>query len=244
VLSVAGFGEWYRSVLHEHVLRGGEDSLRVGYELGREAVAQGFTLLDLVDVHNDAVLTEMRRGIVDSEDVARLGGHFLLESVSAYEMVRRALQEAREVASLQRSQLEMLRQLSNFLADTSLASNSPGAFDEVLRLIAEHSCELIGAQFCVVAVSGYGDPLRASCYVSHETSGPEGDRPLGSAVLPASEPNLRATLGSLDGREIGSIEVFGKDDFSPADHSALIHVAQIVSAALERLRMHVGWQGD
>jgi hypothetical protein len=241
-LSVSDFRASYLSVFHDYVVRTGEDSLRAGYELGREAVCRGLSLLDLAEIHNEALLYEMGLGIVDPEVVARSGGELFLESISAFEMVRRGFEETRDAALLQRSHVEMLRQLSNILADTSLVSDSPDSLEEVLRLVAEQSCELIGARLCVVSLTGYGRLLRASSYsvgIPDEVGEPAAQHPVTIASLPGSAARLAAALRSLDGKELGSIEVFGKKEFSAVDRAALVHLSQMVSAALERLSMYV-----
>ncbi len=245
-LSLPEFRARYRNIFHDHVVRAGEDSLRAGYELGREAVGGGLTLLDLAEIHNEALVYEMRF-VDDTEGVARAGGEFFLESISAFEMVRRGFVEARDAALFQRSQVEMLRQLSNFLGDTSLASVSPESVEEVLRLIAEQSCELIRARLCVVSLTGYGHLHRVSSYSASDPDGvgePASEYPVAVAPSQASEARLAATLRSLDGKELGSIEVFGKKEFTAMDQAALVHLSQMVSASIERLSMHVTWHGS
>jgi hypothetical protein len=57
---------------------------------------------------------------------------------------------------------------------------------------------------------------------------------------PALTAWLAASLTSLDGRELGCLEVFGSDrgSFSELDEALLVHVAQLASAALERAQLH------
>ena len=81
------------------------------------------------------------------------GGDFFLEAVSAFEVVRRALQDAREAAMFERRHATILRHLSHFLADASLALDASGSLDEMLQLVAEHGRELTGATRCAVRVT-------------------------------------------------------------------------------------------
>ncbi len=59
-----------------------------------------------------------------------------------------------------------------------------------------------------------------------------GDRPL--------EGWLAASLTALDGGELGAIQLFDKQDggFTADDESALVHLAQMASAAVERVRLY------
>ena len=58
------------------------------------------------------------------------------------------------------------------------------------------------------------------------------DRPL--------EGWLAASLTAIDGSELGAIQVFDKQegDFTGDDEAALVHLAQMVSAAVERARSY------
>jgi hypothetical protein len=47
----------------------------------------------------------------------------------------------------------MLRHLSSFLADASLAFDASGSVDELLQLVAEHALELTGAEQCAVRLT-------------------------------------------------------------------------------------------
>ncbi len=235
----------YRTAFHNHVVGPGEGTLRAAYELGREAVGRGLSLLDLAEVHHEALWCEIRFEGADAEAVVRTGGEFFLESLSAYEMVRRGFEEASQVALLQRSRLDMLRRLSDFLADTSLVSDSTGSLAEVLRLIAEQARELIGARLCVVSLTGDGRPLVASSYSAGETDvtrDPEAESLSAVTSLPhAPEARLIAALRSLDGKELGSLKLFDKEegDFTAVDKATLVHVSQMASAAVERLLLHL-----
>lgn len=226
------------------MLRAREDTLRAAYELGREAVSRGLSLLDVAQVHHEALWSEIRLEGVEAEAVVRAAGEFFLEIVSSYEMVRRGFEETSEAALLQKSRLEMLRELSNFLADTSLASDSAEPVKEVLQLIAEQARELTGAELCVVSLNGYGWSLGASSYSAGDPDRAgelEAGHPSAVASLPASEGRLATALRSLDGKEFGSIELFdnSREDFTALDRAALVHLSQMASATIERIHLHL-----
>jgi hypothetical protein len=249
-LTALEFATSYGVAFHNHVLRATEDTLRAAYEIGREAVSRGLSLLDVAQVHHEALLSEIRRGAVSTERLTLAAGEFLLESLSAYEMVRRGFEEAREAAVVQRSRVEMLQELSNFLADNSLASDSTEPLKEVLQLVAEHACELTGAELCVVTLVAYGWSLQGSSYSIDESDRVtqlDAHHPLAIPSLDASERRLTVDLRSLDGKALGSIELFGGkgEPFGPLDEAILIHLSQMASATIERIHLHLtGAAGD
>jgi GAF domain-containing protein len=51
---------------------------------------------------------------------------------------------------------------------------------------------------------------------------------------------LAASLTALDGSELGAIQLFDKEDgaFTVDDEAALVHLAQMTSAAVERARLY------
>ncbi|CAA9520777.1 MAG: hypothetical protein AVDCRST_MAG79-183, partial [uncultured Thermoleophilia bacterium] len=128
---VDAFRAGYEFAFRRYVEHAGETLLRAGYELGREAVGQELSVLDLAVVHHDVLLATVRHASTPA-DVARVteaAGDFFLESLSAYEMVRRGFVETQEAARIERAHAEMIRQLSTFLADASLAVDADASAD-------------------------------------------------------------------------------------------------------------------
>jgi hypothetical protein len=157
----------YASVLHDYLVDPTEGRLLLAYELGREAVNRNLSVLELAVVHHEAVLAALRQGEPNRiEPMAQAAGDFFLESLSAFEMVQRELRDVRNAALLERRQVEMSRQLSNFLADASLALNASDSLQEVLRLVAEQARELVGADCCLATVTLRGQPraIEATAY--------------------------------------------------------------------------------
>ena len=115
----------YATGLQAYLHDPNERTLRAAYELGREAVTRELDVLDLALVHHEALAAALHRADPDNvERLTRSAGDFLVESLSAFEMIRRAYTEARDAAALERRQASMLRQLSSLLADASLALDS------------------------------------------------------------------------------------------------------------------------
>ena len=272
--SPVAFRAAYSSALADYLLHPSEASLRAAYELARDAVSGHLSVLDLAVAHQEALLSALG-GASDAaqvERVARAAGDFFLEGLSAFEMVNRGFHEARLAASLERRQTELSRQLSAFLADSSLADEAYDSMEEMLRLVAEQAREIVGAVCCVATVALPGRPRAAE-----GASYPEDDRRWatlvrwldlpavyrlisvsgGSARLGGDElartPLFRvadgarplrgwlgASLTALDGSELGAIQLLDKraGAFTVDDESALVHLAQMASAAVERTRLY------
>jgi Phosphoserine phosphatase RsbU, N-terminal domain/GAF domain len=160
---VVAFRAAYASALADYLGDPSEGSLRIAYELGREAVSRRLSVLDLALAHQEAFVAALvgTLGSTETQQVTRAAGDFFLESLSSFEMVQRGFREAQEAARLERRQTEMSRQLSTFLADASLALNASDSLEEVLRLVAEQARELVDAECCVATVAVAGQPRTA-----------------------------------------------------------------------------------
>ena len=158
----------YASALGEYLRDPTESSLRVAYELAREAVGRHLSVLDLAVAHQEALQSALAGASESAEmqRLARAAGDFFLEGLSTFEMVQRGFREAREAAWLERRQTELSRQLSTFLTDASLALDAEDSLQEMLRLVAEQGRELVDADCCVATVTAEGQP-RAAEAVSH-----------------------------------------------------------------------------
>jgi signal transduction histidine kinase/ActR/RegA family two-component response regulator len=87
----------YRRAVQDYVRHGrGEAALLQAYDAGREAVSQGLSLLDLVTIHHQAMLTSVLGPFLEHEALrlATMGEEFLRESLAPYELVHRGFSEA------------------------------------------------------------------------------------------------------------------------------------------------------
>lgn len=270
--SAGPFGTAYATALGQYLRDPTETSLRVAYELAREAVGRRLSVLDLAVAHQEALQSTLA-AVSDAAEVRRIvhvAGDFFLEGLSTFEMVQRGFREARQAAWLERRQTELSRQLSTFLADASLALDAEDSIQEMLRLVAEQARELVDAECCVVTVIAEGQPRAVEAVSSSEA---RRWQPVvrwldlstiyrllrlrgGSARVAgkdfASLPQLRgvddgpprgwvaASLTALDGSELGAIQLFDKRDgpFTGEDEAALVHLAQMASAAVDRARLY------
>ncbi|MGZ6671818.1 MAG: phosphatase RsbU N-terminal domain-containing protein [Solirubrobacteraceae bacterium] len=268
------FRSAYAAALLDYLLEPSEASLRVAYELGREAVSRSLNVLELADAHQQALMSVLldASDAAEAQAIARAAGDFFLEGLSTFEMVQRGFAEARQAALLERRQTRLSRQLSTFLADASLALDASESLEEMLRLVAEQARELVGADCCVATVAVGGRPRTAegasyqederrwttfirwldllAIYRVVRQSG--GSVRIAGAQLARLHPFctadnarplrgwLAASLTALDGSELGAIQLFDKQGagFTVDDEAALVHLAQMTSAAVERARLY------
>src|SRR6267378_3614509 len=105
----ASFEDEYRSSLREYAEGGGEFALGRAYELGRRALNEKKSLVEIASLHHQAVLGLIRDAGSDKqrEDSFRAGSEFLAECLSPYEMAHRGFQDA----------VKALRQLNETLEE-------------------------------------------------------------------------------------------------------------------------------
>lgn len=86
----------YRAAFLHYLPRHEEAALHRGFQLGRAAVADGLSLLDVVRVHHE-VLVEVLRETPRAElpDLATAAAEFLLEVLATSEMTQRGYLESR-----------------------------------------------------------------------------------------------------------------------------------------------------
>jgi hypothetical protein len=86
----------YRVAFLRYLPRRDEAALHRGYEIGRSAVVQGLSLLDLATVHHQIlleVLEETRKTPEDVALVATAASEFLIEVLATYDMTQRSLRD-------------------------------------------------------------------------------------------------------------------------------------------------------
>jgi signal transduction histidine kinase len=106
---VETFENEYRSALCEYAVHGGEDALRKAYELGRRAIDDGKSLIEIASLHHRAVLVLVKEAKEGERraSLLRAAGDFLAESLSPYEMAHRGFYDA----------VKALRQLNETLEE-------------------------------------------------------------------------------------------------------------------------------
>jgi GAF domain-containing protein len=268
-MTAGSFREAYAAAFDEYVAAPSEAALRTAYELGRDAVERGLSVLELASLHHDVLAIHLRGATSGAavEHVAVAAGDFFAESLASFELLQQSFHAARESALLEQRQAALLRRLSSFLADASLAAHSSDSIDELLQLVAEQARELLGADCCVVevgssshavctddVVSDAPDPAQLALIYPH-VRGDRGVVRLTRAQAehdPACAPLvaagllrrgwLAAPLTTLDGRQLGLLHVCDKGEgaFSELDEELLVELAQMTSAAVERMQHYSG----
>ena len=259
----ADFRAEYLAALEQHVRNGDETTLRSGYELGRIAVAEAISILDLAAIHHDALGSALpgdRRE--NPAEIVTAAAAFFQEVLSAFEMVHRGYREAAAWAAAERRQAAMLRRLSSFLADASLSARHTDAASEVLHLVAEHARELTDARYAVASWGVGSASVRATSYDPDrppavdaagldqlEEVGLELPLRISTAQWP-HEPELRSVstvsnvlsvpITALDGRPIGLLQLVDKrsSEFTDADEAVAVHLSDMTAAALERAELY------
>ena len=85
----------YRAAFLRYLPRREETALHAGYELGRSAVTDGLSILELVQVHHDVFLEVLQD--TQGEDLTRVAtaaSEFLLAALATYDMAQRGFLRA------------------------------------------------------------------------------------------------------------------------------------------------------
>ncbi|HXJ46631.1 MAG TPA: sensor histidine kinase [Candidatus Dormibacteraeota bacterium] len=90
------FAENYSAALAAYLARPNETALRQAYELGRDSMTRGTSLVELAIVHQEAFAPLLRKSRLRSpaERLVPLASEFLAEVLSPYEMGHRGFQDA------------------------------------------------------------------------------------------------------------------------------------------------------
>jgi GAF domain-containing protein len=253
----------YAAALHAALVDTGEDALSSAYDLGRLAVRRGVSVLDLAAMHNAALVAELEAA-TDAQRTAHAAGAFFLESLSAYEMLERVLRESQERARAESRHAALLRRLSGFLGDASLAVDSNASLQEVLQLVAEHAVDAVDADGSLARLGpAEGEATVVDATAAADATIPPdpgaGERLLrlyatldpaaGSIRLTPDElaahlPGARfawlaAPFTALDGRKVGVLQVHRIEPaFSEVDEAVVAQLAQMASATIERMRSY------
>jgi len=84
----------YRAAFLRYLPRREEAPLHCGYELGRSAVADGVSVLELARVHHEVLLEALRESSREElGEVATGASEFFLEVLATYDMAQRAFFE-------------------------------------------------------------------------------------------------------------------------------------------------------
>src|SRR5437899_749710 len=124
----AGIEDEYRTSLREYVAGGGEPALGRAYELGRRALTEQKSLVEMASLHHQAVLSLVRGTESEKrrEELLRSSGEFFAECLSPYEMAHRGFQDA----------VKALRQLNETLEEE---------IKRIAHAVHDEACQLLVA---------------------------------------------------------------------------------------------------
>jgi hypothetical protein len=91
----------YAPVFLRYLAERSEPVLQEAYELGRRAMRERLSMLDLARIHHLVLLDVLRshRGADELEDIARAASDFLVEALATFEMALRGFMELRDAPS-------------------------------------------------------------------------------------------------------------------------------------------------
>ena len=68
-----------------------EAALASGYELGRSALGEGISVLEVAQLHHDLLLEVLQDGVEDLTRASTAASEFFLEVLAAYDMAQRGV---------------------------------------------------------------------------------------------------------------------------------------------------------
>lgn len=128
----------YAAALQSYLAQGGEAALARAYELGRGALGNGVSLLEMTMVHHQALM-QVWQGAPSPEAAARAmksAETFFVESLSPYEMSQRGVREANSaLRQINETMEEQARRIAHALHDEAaqLLASAHIGLDELAR---------------------------------------------------------------------------------------------------------------
>ncbi|MGZ8648913.1 MAG: SpoIIE family protein phosphatase [Solirubrobacteraceae bacterium] len=202
-----------------------ERELGAAYDLGRQAVAEHLSVLDLAEAHHAAVRAALDTGTHGAEATLQAGADFLRESLLIFESVHRGYHEVQEVARLEHQHVQQLRALS----DASVALNSTLTVEEALQVTVDAARSLLAVSRATVSIFAPDPRLRQLTATSPPL--------LGWGI---SDP-ARISAGLTGrGRELGRLEVVDQRgrEFTERDETILTQLAQLASVAISNAQLY------
>src|SRR5437016_14523055 len=90
----ATFEEEYRAAFGEYARNGGEAALGRAYELGRRAITEKKSLMEIAALHHRALHGMLAEAQGAGQEMLTAAGDFLAEMLSPFEMAHRGVQDA------------------------------------------------------------------------------------------------------------------------------------------------------
>jgi len=205
------FAERYAEAFAVFLHAGDERALEAAYELGRTAVAEELSLMELAEAHHRALGT-MAMG-ADPREFAESAAAFFRESLGTFEIAARSYREAQETVRLQEAYATRQRAL----ADAAVDINATLDFERILALTAKSALELLDAA-----------GAEATASLGSRTT------PLVARVGTLEGAQMTVPLCGRDARRLGELRVCAfRTQSADADRSVLAQLARMAAAAIE-----------
>jgi hypothetical protein len=110
--AVERFRRDYAPAFLQYLSAGGEPGRKSAYELGRRAIGEHLSILDLARIHHTVLLEVLKTHKTprELEHIAQAASEFLVEALAVFEMTQRGFTE---LLSADRSGQDQLRELHN-----------------------------------------------------------------------------------------------------------------------------------
>jgi MarR-like DNA-binding transcriptional regulator SgrR of sgrS sRNA len=136
------FGRDYAPAFLQYLSERGEPGRRAAYELGRRAIREHLSVLDLARIHHSMLLEVLRthRTPRELEHIAQAASEFLVEALAVFEMTQRGFAE---LLSTVRSDQEHRRRIDQALEQRKEIEQATGMLMERHGLSADTAAERI-----------------------------------------------------------------------------------------------------
>jgi serine phosphatase RsbU (regulator of sigma subunit) len=205
------FAAEYAAAFRQYLAGGAERSLETAYELGRLAVTERVSLMDLAEAHHAALGAILAEGGTNGITTSA-AADFFRESLATFEIAARAFHGAHETVRVEQAHAAT----QHALAETAVALNERLDPAHILRVGAERARVITGASAAVAQMrpEGSSETLRVAV----------GDTDTGGEAV-------NAPLVGRDRRVVGWLGVY---DVSAPEHSQPIitQIAEMASAAI------------
>jgi hypothetical protein len=108
----------YAPTFLQYLSEGGEPGRRAAYELGRRAISERLSILDLARIHHTVLLDVLKthRTPQELEHIAQAASEFLVEALAVFEMTQRGFTELLSADRTHQDQLRELQDLEQRMA--------------------------------------------------------------------------------------------------------------------------------
>jgi serine phosphatase RsbU (regulator of sigma subunit) len=208
------FADEYAMALRRHLEQPGETGLHAAYDLGRRALADGMTLIEVVTVHHESRMALWREAPVQLTDADA----FLREALGAYEIAELGFWEVQRQAALEHERVEVLGRLN----EAHMAVMAVPGLAARLREVCDRALALVDGQRARLELRQPGRGRAQGTVVER------GDRAAGNE-------NGLVRVGVPARTGIGVLEVWPRPgaSFGEADRAVLGQFALLASGAID-----------